>query len=115
MTPSLNQIGLENIQFCESSFKRVFGEMKLAEFKQAVKKLNDLFVYLEKSGVNVYFWVTERKINYEFKDTNGHCLLDGCYEENETCKPFVILGSAIAKVTYLLNKKISHAIELVKS
>jgi hypothetical protein len=113
MTKTLQHTGVKNLILCEESIRELLGDAKLQEFKYAADKLNSLLKLIENSGIFIHIRATESNITYELKDSCGQIIPESKCSHTESWKPFVILGHAISRAIYLLNKKLKQSAQLL--
>lgn len=115
MNDTLSIAGFGIVAISVESISELLGEQKVEEFVNAAIKLQDLLRPLEKAGINIHIWASENSVNYTLTDKSGKSLPDATFKHNITEKPSLIIKNAIIRGIYLLNKRFSHAINLIRN
>ncbi|MEW5818555.1 MAG: hypothetical protein AB1782_00055 [Cyanobacteriota bacterium] len=115
MATSVSMQPVNNLILCEETIISNLGKEKLEAIKHAAQQLEEPFINLEKAGIEIYISASENGLAFKIKDQNGNILPDSEYEVDKDRSPYLILGSAITKAFYNLNKRVSYAMEMLKA
>lgn len=114
MNDTLSISGLGVVAISTKSISELLGEDKVDEFVSAAIKLQDLLHPLENAGINIHIWASENSLNYTLTDKSGNTLPDTTFKYSPSEKPNLLIKNAIIRGIYMLNKRFTHTINMIR-
>lgn len=115
MSTSASSFCSSGLVLCEDSIRINFGEKKLSEIKTVACKFEKPFQDIKKAGIQVFVAADRKNLYFELKDKQGKIISGGRFENHIDCSSYLLLGSAITRSVYTINKRLSKAIQLLKA